>query len=1383
MRRPPKQNQKERQINIYSLNTARTNAVAHHSLQIAATHPHKFDIVLHQEPWWGNISARDDAMGEARAAGWNVLLPVTIPQGEPLRPRVLTYFRQGTDLEIVQRTDIIQNHDIQILDIKRPGTLQRTIRLINIYNAPEGSEHFATDSLTALQLDHNIPTIITGDWNLKHPRIGEMTRGRNPTARAVKTMEWLDANGYEIQNEWNQETWCKYGETCTSALDLTFQNNRAAGLNIIQNWEVARNINAGSDHYATTFTIGGGEDELTDLTEAKYNWKATDEKRYTEELRRLLEKDRARHAETFDPIRTGDGSMTTQQVDNATAYILKLMTAAADIAVPRRRPSARAKPWWTQELSNIHTQLTEARANASALYKVNGRPNTEAARLVKHLANKTERLIKKTKQNFYENAVKSVGPRNFWDLKKWTMGSRQYPSPPIDRGEGTAPALTHEDKCNTIRAHLLPRPAAIPNEPEIDLEPHQDDMPWTPLTKNEVRAAIFCGKPNNAPGYSGMTGKAYRLAWPIIGEEIHWTLRAAANLGYHPEMFRKSICVVLRKPKKNNYSKPNAYRPIQLLEVLGKALERIQSDRFEFLATKNNMIPPLHFGGMKGKSAEDAVLCATHDIHEARNHGLATSTLTFDISGFFNNVNHAVLLHKLRKLHFPLTMVKWVASFLSNRQTAMCLDGKRGPLEDTHTGVPQGSPVSGILTTIYTASLTKHIQDGMKEVLENNMELAQEIKRNRGTQTVTIIYVDDGKLTLASTNIKTNTKVLAEAFRLVEGWMSAHGLTTDVVKRELLHHSWRHNDYKRVDGEIPAIETPISIEATAQQPELVIPASKTIKWLGITFDNKLSFNAHLKRVTENALKALNALNMLGNSIRGLHQVFRRHIVQGAILPMALYASPAWWDGRKQKANIIEKIQNKALRWITGAFRTTPTASMQVEASIPPIDITLDYINSRKAAAIHHFPDHHPVKQRYPPTLRNRTPDQEDGIMIQTPHRPIGARTLPTNRAGRELKNAKCTPIYSIAQLTTEGVEQINRLPEPPWHRVDERVTIKIPPNEAGKTMKKRWAQQHKKRMRSLEENGDMIVYTDGSLYHIRGTRHTGAATLGFQRGEAIFQEAWALGNKVEVYDAEMDGLARGAELAREWLHARGNGHGAKRIWFFADNTGAIQRIYKATPGYDQEQSWRFRTTIHHILDAYPDMRVNIEWVPGHQNITGNETADQLAKQGAMKTPDNPHYSSAAFDINARRQHTREQWIHRWQSRPITHRSDFHTADRIPPTTRPTRRFKTLDRKLFSRSIQCRTGHAHIGSYYEYFNIEEPYRCACGTFETRNHIILDCVKYETHRPNLGNKHGVLEIRELLGTPGGILRLAAFIAATKAFDKPPQTTTPHTPPYPP
>lgn len=79
-------------------------------------------------------------------------------------------------------------------------------------------------------------------------------------------------------------------------------------------------------------------------------------------------------------------------------------------------------------------------------------------------------------------------------------------------------------------------------------------------------------------------------------------------------MFQKSICIVLHKPKKPDYTVPKAYCPIQLLEVFGKALEHIQGDCLSYLVAKYDMIPPLHFGGIKGKLAEDAILCAVHDI-------------------------------------------------------------------------------------------------------------------------------------------------------------------------------------------------------------------------------------------------------------------------------------------------------------------------------------------------------------------------------------------------------------------------------------------------------------------------------------------------------------------------------------------------------------------------------------------------------------------------------------------------------------------------------------------------------------------------------------------------------------------------------------------------
>ena len=61
---------------------------------------------------------------------------------------------------------------------------------------------------------------------------------------------------------------------------------------------------------------------------------------------------------------------------------------------------------------------------------------------------------------------------------------------------------------------------------------------------------------------------------------------------------------------------------------------------------------------MPGKSTTDAAMCLTHDIHAANNHNLFTSLLTFNIMGYFDNVNHNRLLAILRDKGVPLPICK-----------------------------------------------------------------------------------------------------------------------------------------------------------------------------------------------------------------------------------------------------------------------------------------------------------------------------------------------------------------------------------------------------------------------------------------------------------------------------------------------------------------------------------------------------------------------------------------------------------------------------------------------------------------------------------------------------------------------------------------------------
>jgi retron-type reverse transcriptase len=144
-----------------------------------------------------------------------------------------------------------------------------------------------------------------------------------------------------------------------------------------------------------------------------------------------------------------------------------------------------------------------------------------------------------------------------------------------------------------------------------------------------------------------------------------------------------------------------------LEECLGKVLESVQASRLAYYTAKYLLVPSSQFGGRPGSSTVDAALSFVHDIEAARNHGLVTLCITFDIKGYFDFVNHTRLLRILCDKHLPLPMIKWVKSFLSERQAAICLDGVLSPSEPVENGIPQGSPISPALSIICTSPLNE----------------------------------------------------------------------------------------------------------------------------------------------------------------------------------------------------------------------------------------------------------------------------------------------------------------------------------------------------------------------------------------------------------------------------------------------------------------------------------------------------------------------------------------------------------------------------------------------------------------------------------------------------------------------------------------------------
>jgi ribonuclease HI len=107
---------------------------------------------------------------------------------------------------------------------------------------------------------------------------------------------------------------------------------------------------------------------------------------------------------------------------------------------------------------------------------------------------------------------------------------------------------------------------------------------------------------------------------------------------------------------------------------------------------------------------------------------------------------------------------------------------------------------------------------------------------------------------------------------------------------------------------------------------------------------------------------------------------------------------------------------------------------------------------------------------------------------------------------------------------------------------------------------------------------------------------------------------------MEIYDAEMEGLTRMAEAVKGLLATTQEARNIKSIHFFADNTGALQRIHKGTPGKAQGCSQHFRPVAFPLLHQNQNLSITLSWVPGHHNTTSNDRSDTLAKQAQNSLP-------------------------------------------------------------------------------------------------------------------------------------------------------------------
>lgn len=298
-------------------------------------------------------------------------------------------------------------------------------------------------------------------------------------------------------------------------------------------------------------------------------------------------------------------------------------------------------------------------------------------------------------------------------------------------------AYEPKEKTETLRQTFFTPP---PRADLSDINGYEYPQPieCPEISPSEIERAVRRAAPNKAPGKDDIPN--------II---IHWLFNACLRQQYCPLHFREAITVVLRKPGKDDYTQPKSYRPIALLNTLGKALEAIIANRLTYLVDTYQLLPKRHTGGRKLASTDHAVHLLLQRIHKAWADGQVASLLLLDVSGAFHNVSRRRLLHNLRKRRVNQFLVGWIDSFLSDRSLTLKLQEYTAPSAPIQTGIPQGSPLSPILYLFYNADL---------------------IEACKTEATEAVGYIDEASILAVGPTAQHNCKTLKFIHRRAERW-------------------------------------------------------------------------------------------------------------------------------------------------------------------------------------------------------------------------------------------------------------------------------------------------------------------------------------------------------------------------------------------------------------------------------------------------------------------------------------------------------------------------------------------------------------------------------------------------------------------------------------
>ena len=486
--------------------------------------------------------------------------------------------------------------------------------------------------------------------------------------------------------------------------------------------------------------------------------------------------------------------------------------------------------------------------------------------------NRTVAQLRLAKRRYFQ-ALNPKDPKKFWKAIKFLNKSKQ--SIPTLSLDGRV-ANSEVDKANLLNSYF----SSCFNRSHPPVQYQSTPAGLTSTCPEE----FLCSEPEvydflaaldttKASGPDGLSARMLKCTAPNIAPSLTKLFNLSISTGTIPLSWKKSLIVPI--PKCQELSSPCNYRPVSLLPIVSKILERHIYMLLMDHLNHSHPLSALQWGFLEGRSTVTALLHLTDQWLQALEEGLDICAVFFDFRKAFDSVPHLPLMDKIRSLDLHETISRWINNYLANRTQVVAVNGSESSVASVLSGVPQGSVLGPLLFLIYIDDLPGVVQNFLSKVN---------------------LFADD-ILLYHLISVLEDYATLQRAISLIEEWSITNFLNFNAAKCKYMIISRKRSP--------PSPEYPLRLFGCPMQ------SVDCYKYLGLLITNNLTWSTHIDSVCSRAKKILGLIYRRFYS--SANQDTLKQLYTSLVRPHLEYACQVWDPHLVKDKKALEDVQKFGCR--------------------------------------------------------------------------------------------------------------------------------------------------------------------------------------------------------------------------------------------------------------------------------------------------------------------------------------------------------------------------------------------------------------------------------------------------------------------------------------